>query len=77
MTVENDVADMYELFLRKGASEKTAREVAMAFYRQLMPSSDDLTAREAVSRAIATVRIADAAGNDPAAHHRRFKRTGG
>ena len=77
MTVESDVADMYELLLRKGATEKTAREVAMAFYRQLAPSSDDFAAREAVSRAIATVRIASAASNDSTGRHRRLKGAGG
>jgi hypothetical protein len=73
MTVETDVADMYALLLRTGASEKTAREVAMALYRQLMPSSDDVTARETVSRAIATVRIAHAASNDAAPRRRTLK----
>jgi hypothetical protein len=64
MAVENDVADLYELLLRKNASEETARAVAMALYRELMPGSDDPTVREAVARAIATVRIKSLASND-------------
>jgi hypothetical protein len=56
MSVQSEVADMYELMLWKGASKDTARAVATALYRELVPdggSSED----EVVSRAIATVRV--------------------
>jgi hypothetical protein len=56
MTTLSDVADVYALMLRKGASEQIAREVAAALYREMMPGTNEDAVREAVDRAIAMVR---------------------
>jgi hypothetical protein len=54
MSIPSEVADMYALMRWRGASVETARAVAVALYRELVPGSDHATADEAVSRAIAT-----------------------
>lgn len=54
MSIQSEVANMYELMRWKGASDETARAVAMVLYRELVPDSDDSTQQDAVARAIAT-----------------------
>jgi hypothetical protein len=61
MRVQSEVAMMYELMRWKGASDQTARAVAMALYRELVPDSDESTQQDVVSRAIATARIGQGA----------------
>jgi hypothetical protein len=64
MSIQSELANMYELMLRKGASEDTARAVATALCRELVSDNDDVANREGVSRAIATTVIARATSRD-------------
>lgn len=65
MSIQSELASMYALMLRKGASEDTARVVATALCRELNPDNDDVAVREGVSRAIAATVIAQASSRDP------------
>ena len=56
MSVQSEVVGMYELMLSKGASEGTARVVAMALYRELVPDCDYCRAREVVTRVVDTAK---------------------
>jgi hypothetical protein len=56
MSIQSELASMYEQMLRRGASEDIARAVATALCRELVPDNDDVAIREGVSRAIQTVR---------------------
>ncbi|HEX2113766.1 MAG TPA: hypothetical protein VHM01_05120 [Alphaproteobacteria bacterium] len=55
-SVEQDLRDVYEHLIKKGASQATALEATLALARDLMPGRGDDTIRETVSRLIADVR---------------------
>lgn len=59
MSIQSELISMYALMLRKGASEDTARVVATALCRELVPDNDEVAIREGVSRAIAATVIAE------------------
>lgn len=56
-TINQDLRDVYEHVLSKGASEATALDATLGLARDLMPAKDDYTVRDTVSRVIAEVRI--------------------
>lgn len=65
MSIQSELASMYALMLRRGASEDIARVVATALCRELAPDNDDVAIREGVSRAIAATMSARAPRRDP------------
>jgi hypothetical protein len=64
MMVSSKLVALYKLMLETGASEETARVVAMALYKELKPNDSECAAREAVSHAVATVKIKLQTRND-------------
>jgi hypothetical protein len=63
MSVQSEVAHIYELMRWKGASEETACAVAMALYRELVPGSGYAMARKVVARAVETLRVGRVLGD--------------